>query len=98
MNLCGRLDLAHLAALLALAPVTVSNSTGPLHLADALGRKVLGLYSRNFYSSPRRWGPYRQPANVMQPPGEPCAGVQRRGAGNTIAWPKSGPKLFWKVC
>jgi heptosyltransferase-3 len=72
LDLCGRLDLMHLAALLSLASLTVSNSTGPLHLADALGGKVIGLYSRHFYASPRRWGPYGQPENVFLPPGQPC--------------------------
>jgi ADP-heptose:LPS heptosyltransferase len=72
LNLCARLDLPHLAALLSLAPLTVSNSTGPLHLADALGGRVIGLYSRHFYASPRRWGPYGQPENVFLPAGKPC--------------------------
>jgi heptosyltransferase-3 len=73
VNLCGRLDLVHLASLLSLASLTVSSSTGPLHLADALGGKVIGLYSRHFYASPRRWGPHGQPDNVFLPPGPPCA-------------------------
>ena len=71
-NLCARLDLKHIAALLSFASLTVSNSTGPLHLADALGKKVIGLYSRHFYASPRRWGPYGQPENVFLPEGSPC--------------------------
>ena len=72
LNLCGRLDLKHLAALLDHAALTVSNSTGPLHLADALGKRVIGLYSPNFYSSPQRWGPYGQPENVFVPEGKLC--------------------------
>jgi ADP-heptose:LPS heptosyltransferase len=72
LNLCARLDLPHLAALLSLSPLTVSNSTGPLHLADAVGGRVIGLYSRHFYASPRRWGPCGQPENVLLPAGEPC--------------------------
>lgn len=72
VDLCGRLDLEHLAALLFRASLTISNSTGPLHLADALGRKVIGLYSPHFYSSPQRWGPYSQPENVFVPEGRIC--------------------------
>lgn len=72
-DLCGQLDLEHLAALLSTASLTVSNSTGPLHLADALGKKVIGLYSPFLFSSPRRWGPYGQPGNVFVPEGKQCA-------------------------
>jgi len=72
VDLCGRLDLEHLAALLSTAALTVSGSTGPLHLADALGGKVIGLYSRHFHAHPRRWGPYSQPENVFLPPGPAC--------------------------
>jgi len=87
VNLCGRLDLPHLAALLSLAPLTVSNSTGPLHLADALGGAVIGLYSRHAFASPRRWGPWRQPANVFIPAGPPCRQCTRErcSEGNCMA-------------
>jgi len=66
-NLCGRLDLPQLAALLARSALLITNSTGPLHLADALGTRVIGLYSPFFYSSPQRWGPYSQPKNILLP-------------------------------
>lgn len=72
VDLCGRCDLEHLAALLMRSSLLVSNSTGPLHLADALGTRVIGLYSRFLFSSPTRWGPYTQPENVFVPEGTPC--------------------------
>lgn len=72
-DLCSLLDLEHLAAVLAKASLVVSSSTGPLHLADALGRKVIGLYSPFLFSSPKRWGPYSQPENVFLPPGKSCS-------------------------
>jgi ADP-heptose:LPS heptosyltransferase len=72
-DLCGQLDLQHLAALLSVASLVVSNSTGPLHLADALGKKVIGLYSPFLFSSPKRWGPYGQPENVFVPEGKQCS-------------------------
>jgi heptosyltransferase-3 len=72
VDLCGRCDLEHLAALLVRASLLVSNSTGPLHLADALGTRVIGLYSPFRSSSPARWGPYSQRRNVFVPKGEIC--------------------------
>lgn len=44
-SLVDRLGLAELAALLALAPVLVSNNTGPVHIAAAVGTPVVDLYA-----------------------------------------------------
>lgn len=50
--------LQALAALLLPASLVISNSTGPLHLAAALGRTTLGLYAPWASCGPSRWGPY----------------------------------------
>jgi len=50
-------SLRELAWLLQNAEVVVGGDTGPLHLADALGTKLVGLYGP---TNPRRNGPYRQ--------------------------------------
>lgn len=42
--LCERLSLGGLAALLARAHVVLSNDSGPLHLAGAVGARTVGLY------------------------------------------------------
>jgi ADP-heptose:LPS heptosyltransferase len=44
-SLAGRLDVAELAALLAQASLLVSNNTGPVHLAAAVGTPVVDLYA-----------------------------------------------------
>jgi lipopolysaccharide heptosyltransferase II len=44
-SLAGRLDLAALAALLEYAPLLISNNTGPVHVAAALGTPVVDLYA-----------------------------------------------------
>jgi len=67
LDLSGRLDLVHLAALLQAVDLVVSNSTGPLHLADALGTHVVGLYSPFECALPDRWGPCHQRENVLVP-------------------------------
>lgn len=43
-NLCGRLSLGALAALLARSRVVIGNDSGPLHLAQAVGARTVGLY------------------------------------------------------
>ena len=44
INTCQRLTLGGLAALLACADLVVSNDTGPLHLADAVGTPNVGIF------------------------------------------------------
>jgi ADP-heptose:LPS heptosyltransferase len=53
--IAGVLDLAHLAALLAVAPVLIGNNSGPAHLAAAVGTPVVDLYAlTNLQHAP--WG------------------------------------------
>lgn len=54
----GRLELRQLAALLNQATLVVTNSTGPLHMAVALGVRTVSVYSSLIPCHPRRWGPY----------------------------------------
>jgi ADP-heptose:LPS heptosyltransferase len=44
VDLVGRLDLRALVGLLARSALVVSNDTGPLHLADAVGARSVGIY------------------------------------------------------
>lgn len=54
-SLVDRLDLAELTALLALAPLLISNNTGPVHIAAAVGTPVVDLYAlTNLQHTP--WG------------------------------------------
>ena len=69
VNLSSTTDLRTLAALLSLAATLVANSTGPLHLASAVGTTVLGLYPGKQVMSPVRWGPLGEGHLVIQPKG-----------------------------
>ncbi|WP_310398201.1 glycosyltransferase family 9 protein [Hymenobacter sp.] len=64
-NLTGRLSLAQLLAFLAAADGLVAGSTGPLHLAAALGRHALGLYPPIRPMHPGRWAPLGPLAEFM---------------------------------
>jgi ADP-heptose:LPS heptosyltransferase len=44
IDLCDRLSLGGLAGLLQRARVVVSNDSGPLHLAAAVGARTVGVY------------------------------------------------------
>jgi len=44
-SLVATLNLSELAALIAIAPLLISNNTGPVHIASALGTPVIDLYA-----------------------------------------------------
>jgi heptosyltransferase-3 len=56
-DLTGKLKLPEFIAFIAAADGLVAGSTGPLHLAAALGRHALGLYPPIRPMHPGRWGP-----------------------------------------
>ncbi|WJI16880.1 glycosyltransferase family 9 protein [Pseudoxanthomonas winnipegensis] len=55
LDLVGKDTLKQLPALLARADLVVTPDSGPMHIANAMGTKVLGLHAA---SNPRRSGPY----------------------------------------
>lgn len=67
VDLGGALSLAQLAALLRRAAVYVGSSTGPTHLAAAVGTAVVALYSPLRSNAPVRWAPIGAQATVLQP-------------------------------
>ncbi|MHB9156191.1 MAG: lipopolysaccharide heptosyltransferase II [Endomicrobiales bacterium] len=44
-SLVGKLNLGELSALISLSPLLISNNTGPVHIAAALGVRVVDLYA-----------------------------------------------------
>lgn len=44
LDVCDRLTLGGLAALLARSRLLIANDSGPLHLADAVGTRTVGIY------------------------------------------------------
>ncbi|RPD49889.1 lipopolysaccharide heptosyltransferase family protein [Hymenobacter sediminis] len=56
-DLTGQLTLPELIAFIAAADGLIAGSTGPLHIAAALGRHALGLYPPIRPMHPGRWAP-----------------------------------------
>lgn len=63
LDLCGRTNLLQLAALARRADLFLSNDTGPIHLAAAVGAPVVGVYTS---TSPDLTGPYGPNAVAVQ--------------------------------
>jgi len=61
VSLAGLLDLEELAAFLAKAPLLISNNTGAVHLASAVGTPVVDLYA---LTNPQHT-PWRVPCRVL---------------------------------
>lgn len=65
-SLVGRTDLAELAAVLARAALVVTNDSGPMHLADAVARPQVVLFSGTDLES--QWRPRRSPVRLLRRP------------------------------
>ncbi len=68
LNLAGQLSLAQLAALIAQSVLYVGSSTGPSHLAAAVGTPVVALYCPLGECLPQRWRPQGDACTVLLPP------------------------------
>ena len=56
-----------LKALINKASVFISNSTGPMHIAAALGVHVIGFFPKILACSQKRWGPYTEKKTLFVP-------------------------------
>jgi heptosyltransferase-2 len=63
----SNLSLKEFAAFLQTAMLFVANSTGPLHIAAAVGTPVVGFYAPVRVMSPRRWGPLTDKKVIFVP-------------------------------
>ncbi len=76
LDLCGRIDLVTLAAVLERAKLLLTGDTGPMHLAAALDVPLVAVFGP---SDPGRWGPTSDRAVVVrtQLPCSPCNRIRR---------------------
>jgi heptosyltransferase I len=69
LNLCGGTSLPEMIEWIRLCDLLVTNDTGPMHAAAALGKPLVALFGP---TEPRRTGPYGQLQNVLRL-GLPCS-------------------------
>ena len=64
--LCGKTSIGDLAALFKKTSLFISNDSGPVHIACAVGVPVVSIFSRNEKGlSPQRWGPLGKNVAVL---------------------------------
>ena len=67
VNLAGRLTLGMLAWLLKNAKLVISNDSGPVHVASAVGTPVISIFGRNRVGlNPNRWRPISKSSSYVQ--------------------------------
>ncbi len=58
INLAGKTSVSQLVSILKRCELLISNDSGPVHIASALGTPVVSIFSRSQKGlSPKRWGP-----------------------------------------
>jgi len=84
-DVIGSLNLPAFMGLIAASDGLVACSTGPLHIAAALGKHAFGIYAPARPIFPQRWGPIGKKAqvfvlekkcNACKNPGTPCFCIQ----------------------
>lgn len=64
-DITGKMDLATFMAFIRACDGLVANSTGPLHIAAAMGKSAIGIYPPMRPIHPGRWAPLGPRAQVM---------------------------------
>jgi lipopolysaccharide heptosyltransferase I len=69
LDLTGKTTLPEMVEWIRLSSLTLTNDTGPMHVAAAMKKPVVAVFGP---TDPRSTGPYGQQANVLQAGGLPC--------------------------
>lgn len=79
IDLTGKLQLGELITFIHHADGLIAASTGPLHVAAALGRVAIGIYPLMRPIHPARWAPLGKKASYFVKPGT-CSKCRNRGS------------------
>jgi heptosyltransferase III len=67
VDLAGKLSLKELMILIDNSSLFISNSTGPIHIAGALNKNILGFYPNEVPMNDIRWRPLSENAVILKP-------------------------------
>lgn len=66
VNLAGKTSVSQLASVFKRCSLLISNDSGPVHIAAAVGTPVIAIFGRNQKGlSPRRWGPIGEKSHFL---------------------------------
>jgi heptosyltransferase-1 len=96
MNLAGQTSMKQLAALMRSADLVLSNDSGPMHLAAAMGTPVVGIFT---CTSPERSGPpgdmHRLVAANVPCAASYCKQCPQKGSGHLACFRELTPEQVW---
>jgi ADP-heptose:LPS heptosyltransferase len=75
LDFSGKVTVSEMASIISRSELFISNDSGPVHVASALGTPVLAIFGRNESGlGPRRWGPTGAEDSIMHKPAscDPC--------------------------
>ena len=76
-DLTGKLSLDELIAFIQSADGLIAGSTGPLHIAAAMGINALGLFTPLIGHNPARWKPLGMKAEYLVSEKKNCYGCKK---------------------
>lgn len=85
INLMGQFDLPQLLTFIDACDGLLAGSTGPLHMAAAIGIHTLGLFPATRTMSPNRWAPIGKKAEHLVTD-QPCPGCENNNDCACIKW------------
>lgn len=80
INLAGKINLLQLGAILKRCKVLITGDTGPMHIATAVGTKVIALFGA---ADPKRTGPVGKSHIVLQAKDVKCLPCRKRVCNNS---------------
>ncbi|HVX85087.1 MAG TPA: lipopolysaccharide heptosyltransferase II [Phycisphaerae bacterium] len=92
VNLAGETGVREMVAVIARARLVIGNDSGPLHVATALGVRVVGLYGP---TDPAFVGPYGQMENVIRHE-VPCFPCRNKTCGHHSCMQGVTVELVWE--
>jgi len=84
IDISGKYHLNHFIQFLAEIDIMVGGSTGPLHIAAMLGKRVIGLYPSDTSMHPDRWSPLGKYVTIHTP--EKSSLQQPSSTLDAISW------------
>ncbi len=81
LNFAGKFNLDELVFLINKCDIFIANSTGPIHIAAALGKTTIGFYPKLLQCSAKRWGPFSNKSVIFAPQNQ-CSDCSREQCKN----------------
>lgn len=84
LDLTGKTSLSRLASLLKRCHLLISNDSGPVHLATAVGTPVVSIFTRNQPGiNPERWRPLGAKSKVVSVPLDTTVSFKKAGSADS---------------